>query len=247
MGSKKAKAMKAPQLTGPLRGMQQQSLYDLQRQASGKGPSLVREQLKAAQERSLASQLAAAQARPTRNVSGMQRQLIQERGVAGRELAQAGAVGQAAEQTQARDVILGQADQDLGRQASLQGLEANRRASNAAGDNQTTGALIGAGASLLALSDKDSKENVKPAEKKVKSFLDTISSKEYNYKPETGEDQGKKVGIIAQDLEKSEMGKNLIVDKNGQKHVDIQSGFGAMLAAQAELNKRLSKLEKKKS
>lgn len=257
MGNKKAKAVAAPQLSGPLAAMQKQSLYDLQRAASGKGPSIAREQLKAAQERTLASQIAAAQARPNRNVSGTQRQLIAERGQSGREIAQAGAAGQVAEQLAARDAILAQADMNLNRQAGLQSLEAQRRAGNAAASNQLTGALIGAagqiGASAISAdkkdtpketpSDKTLKSDIKPAEQKVKSFLDEISSKEYRYKPEVNRGNAKKVGVMAQDLEKSELGKSLVIEKSGKKHIDMESGFSAMLAAQAHLNKRINKLE----
>jgi hypothetical protein len=92
-------------------------------------------------------------------------------------------------------------------------------------------------------SDENSKENKAPADKKIKSFLDALQAKEYNYKPETGLDTKKKYGIMAQDLEKSEIGKSMVNEVGGVKHVDMDRGFSAILAAQAELNSRLNKLE----
>lgn len=265
MGSKRPTKAASPDLQGPLKGAYQQSIYDLQRQASGKGPSIAREQLKAAQERTLASQLAAAQARPTRNVSGLQRQLIQERGTTGREVAQIGAVARAQEIQGARDALLNEANTNLNRQAGMFSTEQARQMEVNKQQRGETGALLGAvgtlagtyfggpaggtagGALGQSMSDEKAKENIKPADKKVKSFLDSISAKEYNYKPEYSSDTAKKVGFMAQDLEKSELGKSMVKEQNGVKTVDMDRTFSAMLAAQAELNKRLNKLEKKKS
>lgn len=175
MGRSKAKGMEAPSLSGPLAAMNRQARYDLKRAASGQGPSVAKEQLKEAQNRTFASQIAAAQISPTRNVSGLQRQLRQEQGMGNREVAQAGAIGQTMEQLSARDAILGVADSEMNRQAQLQQIEAQRRAANAASANQTTGALVGAASTLLVASDKSMKKDIKPADKKVKSFLDAIS------------------------------------------------------------------------
>jgi hypothetical protein len=299
MGASKPKAIQAPRLSGDLAQAQSSSIASLQRQAAGKGPSVTREQLKAAQERTLASQLAAAQARPKGNPALAMRQLIAERGESGREMAQAAAIGQAQEAQGARAALVGMTEADLNRQAGLAALEANRQAQIAQQQNQMTGSLLGAvgeigssyankawadnqkaeaykatlgdayknenaaqqykyrgdniinagGGSIFntSQSDETTKTNKAPAEKKMKSFLDALSAQSYNYKPETGLDTRKKYGIMAQDLEKSEVGKSLVVEKNGVKHVDMDRGFSAILAAQAELNERLNSVEKKKS
>lgn len=292
MGASKPKAPPKPTLTGELGAARAQAISSLQRQAAGKGPSVTREQLKAATERTLAAQLAAAQSRKPN--SGTARNLIMERGETGRELAQAAATGAAQEAQGARSALIGVTEGDLNRQAGLAALEAQRQSQIAQQQNQMTGSLLGAasqigsqaiegyqanklqeaaaakaavagdkiikadGASIfndnptsyfnankyMDASDEDVKENKAPSEKKMKSFLDALSAKEYNYKPETGLDTKKKYGIMAQDLEKSEVGKSLVVEKNGVKHVDMNRGFSAILAAQAELNNRLNKVEK---
>jgi hypothetical protein len=38
----------------------------------------------------------------------------------------------------------------------------------------------------------------------------------------------------------------MVTEINGNKHINTEQGFGAVLAAQARLNERLDKLEKKK-
>lgn len=49
---------------------------------------------------------------------------------------------------------------------------------------------------------------------------------------------------MAQDLEKSAMGKSLVVDTTEGKMIDTRKGFGAALAGMAELNQRTAELER---
>lgn len=85
------------------------------------------------------------------------------------------------------------------------------------------------------------------AHAEVNEFLDKLEAKKYQYKnPEIpGAAPGTRYGIVAQDLEKSSLGKTLVKEGQHGKVVDTVQGFGAVLAAQAELNRRLKKLEKK--
>lgn len=104
-----------------------------------------------------------------------------------------------------------------------------------------------------ALSDEDKKKQVKKNDEKFnsKSFLDALQSYTYEYKdkeknnPLAGE--GKRLSVMAQDLEKAgPVGRSMVLDTPQGKVVDYGRGFGAILAAQAELNKRLKEVEKKK-
>lgn len=98
-------------------------------------------------------------------------------------------------------------------------------------------------------SDKDMKKSKKEPDvrNKFEDFLSKLKSKSYTYKnPEApGQSPGPKFGVLAQDLEKSEVGRTMVKDTPYGKMVDIADGFGAVLASQAELNKRLKNLEKK--
>ncbi len=98
--------------------------------------------------------------------------------------------------------------------------------------------------SLFDGSDERIKENVKKVD--TKELLDKLSAVAYNYKKDPAKE--KKVGIMAQDLEKSELGKTLVVeDENGIKGYNKDKALSAALAALADLNKRLNKLEGKKN
>lgn len=104
------------------------------------------------------------------------------------------------------------------------------------------GMAAGAGGQLggafgRAISDKDMKSNVRDGNADAKAMLDALSAKKYD---KFGEEE---VGIMAQDLEKSKAGDKMVEEVEGVK--TIPKGFGEVLAAMANLNDRLSKLEKK--
>lgn len=85
------------------------------------------------------------------------------------------------------------------------------------------------------------------AKKEIGSFLDQLQALKYEYKDPSapGAAPGERVGITAQDLERSSLGSKLVHNTSNGKMVDTVQGFGTVLAAQAELNRRLKKLEKK--
>jgi len=97
--------------------------------------------------------------------------------------------------------------------------------------------------------DKKLKSKKKPdLRNTMGEFLDKLEAKSYTYKDTSkpGTRKGQQYGITAQDLEKSKVGKTMVQDTPDGKMVDTVGGFGAVLASQAELNKRLKALEKKK-
>jgi len=100
------------------------------------------------------------------------------------------------------------------------------------------GAVAGAGAAI-AKSDKNLKENIKG----ISNFLDKLVAKEYDMKPEAG---GAKnvVGVLAQDVEKSKLGKTVIEPlPDGHKGLDVHRSLSLALAGLANINGRLKKLE----
>ena len=105
---------------------------------------------------------------------------------------------------------------------------------------------------LSAISDEKAKKNIeKYGSKNIKKdFLDKLQAYTYEYKEpnKPGRRQGRQTSVMAQDLEKTEIGKNMVGStEDGTKFVDYAKGYGAILAAQAHLNKRLDELESKKS
>lgn len=146
-----------------------------------------------------------------------------------------------------------QADQMIGNQASAgRGVAMNVAAANQNaetnyrnGNMQMIGNLGAAGA--MALSDETKKDNKKvtkeSALKAVTEFLDSVEPYQYNYE---GDDIVHN-GVMAQDLEKSKLGKQMVVDTPNGKTVDYGQGFSALMASIAELDKKVNKISKKKA
>jgi hypothetical protein len=247
-----------------------QALQQMGQAALGKGPSIAEEQMKQAQERSLAQQVAAAQAGSRGGTLGAsQRQLAQNLSRSGQQIAQSAAqerIGErdrflqvsGDERLNQSELIRQQLELDTAAQRTMQDFE--RAKSGAAAQqsqlmnaNQQAGAsrmggLISGGLGAIFGSDETMKKDVKSNNKKVDSFLDQLKAREYNYKNpnEAGASKGKKSGIMAQDMEKSEIGRNIVKNVNGKKMISIPDSVSAVLAAQARLNERLNKLEKSK-
>ena len=137
-----------------------------------------------------------------------------------------------------------------GAQAAQMGREKMITDLNTAAQQRKLDALTGAGQGMAtyaaAASDENLKENIKDTEGKARDFIEVISPKLYDYKDEKF-GKGEHIGILAQDLEKSELGKSMVMDTPEGKMVDFGKGFGAVLAAVAEINEKLAQLEKKKA
>jgi len=106
------------------------------------------------------------------------------------------------------------------------------------------------GAALLpAISDKNAKKDIKSAKNTPmdpEHFLSKLSSHSYKYK-DTKDGKGTFLSPMAQELEKAgPVGKSMVEDTPEGKVVNYGRGFGAILAAQADLNRRLQKVEGKK-
>lgn len=110
------------------------------------------------------------------------------------------------------------------------------------------GGLVGAGGSMMSSgsqSDERAKTDIKPGDDKLKSFYDALGVHSYKYKqpdlPLRG--KGEYVSVMAQELEKTELGKHMVSEGENGKVVDYGKGFGAILAGQVSFHKRLAKIE----
>jgi hypothetical protein len=108
-------------------------------------------------------------------------------------------------------------------------------------------ALIGAGATVGAalLSDRRAKTDIANGDAAIAEMLDKLKAHTGRYKDpsEPGAAPGRRAMIMAQDLEKSAMGRALVRDIGGRKAIDVNQATGAALAALAQINARLSKVE----
>lgn len=105
------------------------------------------------------------------------------------------------------------------------------------GDGSSSG-----GDSGSMMSDVNMKENIESGDDEIQQMLDNLDSYEYDYKSETGI-PGRHVGVMAQDLEQSELGETFVNDTEEGKMVDYSKAAPTMMAALADGNKRLKKLE----
>lgn len=103
------------------------------------------------------------------------------------------------------------------------------------------GQVAGIAGGAIAMSDKNLKQNIRSGDGEVEHMLDNIQSKEFEYKNSPSERQ---TGIIAQDLEKSPLGKKQVIDTPEGKAVKFDNP-STLLASLANLNKRLRHLENK--
>lgn len=119
---------------------------------------------------------------------------------------------------------------------------------NQKGQQDLVGGLLnGISSAAGALSDERQKTDIRPADGKINQFLDNVGAHEYEYKDSAkglpGAGQGKHVSPMAQELEHSELGKEMVVDGPNGKSIDYGKGLGTILAAQSTLHKRLEQLE----
>ena len=153
---------------------------------------------------------------------GLQQQQFQN------QLAKAGAQGQAT--------------------GNLAGMYAQQAGAQAQADSAVIGGLAGlGGAAITKFSDSRVKEDIKPASESIEDMLDNLEPYEYDYKDEFKDDpsmEGRQLGIMAQDLESSELGNKFVQeDNNGVKRVDYGKMASTQMAAISDLHKRLKQLE----
>lgn len=104
---------------------------------------------------------------------------------------------------------------------------------------------IGGGIGAIALSDRNLKTDIKDASQEVDEMLDRMSPYSYRYKDER-HGAGPRAGIMAQDLERSDAGRRLVVETPVGKGVDVNKAVSAALAAAARLHRRVADLEGKR-
>lgn len=100
---------------------------------------------------------------------------------------------------------------------------------------------------LRSMSDESQKKKVNDGSGPISLFLDALEAKKFEYKEPDKFGEGERLGVMAQDVEDGgPIGKALVAETPNGKALDMAKGFGAILAAQAELHKRLKAVESKK-
>jgi len=94
----------------------------------------------------------------------------------------------------------------------------------------------------VVASDKNLKKEVKQSKKYVDEMLEKLKPYTFKYK-NSKHGEGDRVGIMAQDLERSKMGKMLVKNTPEGKAIDVKNAVGAVMASQARIMEKLKKLE----
>lgn len=110
------------------------------------------------------------------------------------------------------------------------------------------GPLIAAGGQVgaaLAMSDERVKEQIEDAGDEVDQALESLLPKAYVYKDQSKHGTGRRVGIMAQDLERSRAGSHVVTEVKDGKAIDLSKATSLALASVARLHHRLRKIEGK--
>lgn len=95
------------------------------------------------------------------------------------------------------------------------------------------------------MSDASKKKSIKPDSNEIQDLMDKLNSYSFDYEDPAAHGEGKHHGIMAQDLEKSNAGKSLIMDTPEGKMVDTKKAAMTALSGISQLNKRLNNIEGK--
>ena len=132
----------------------------------------------------------------------------------------------------------------------------------AAAQGFASGGLLGAGATQIApiqniidsiggslgglFSDKTLKKDIKtPESKDIKEMLDNLNAFSYKYK-DKNHGNGKQLGVMAQDLKKSDMGSEMVKGEQGNMQIDKNKAISTLLAAVSDMHDRMKKIEGKR-
>ena len=240
-------------MTSGARKGEEELLKRLRDQAAGKSPSITGMQFQQSMEDiAKQQQSAAASARGVSNTGLLARQALIGGQQASVDLANEAAIAKLQEQRSADQLMANIAAGQRG--VALQSAQTNQQADqlSQARRSDFLGRLAGAAGTAVA-SDVSLKENINQSEKSgtemVKEFLNALESYTYNYKDSENNGkknpEGKVTSVMAQDLEKSKLGKQMVQDGPEGKMVDYGQGMAPLFAAIAELDKRTKKIEKK--
>lgn len=100
------------------------------------------------------------------------------------------------------------------------------------------------GATDMRVSDVNAKTNIKEGDKQLDNFFSTIGAHEYEYKDKK-DGVGKFVSPMAQELEKTTIGKSAVINTPEGKKVDYPRLTGTALAGLALHHEDIKKINKK--
>lgn len=242
----------------------------LEEQAAGQGPSIAQQQLQRGTEAAMAQAAALGRSQAGQGAGLQQRNIAQQQAQIGQQAASDSAMVRMQEQLQARSALgnilqgaRGQDIQSATERARLQ-QEAERDKYGALerqqqreldikkGEQESRKGLIGGvvqsiATGALGASDERLKENVSDAGPAIDRMLSSLAAKSYDYKEPEVDGGGRRTGVMAQDLEKSDLGERLVMDTARGKYVNYERALPLLLASAARLSERLDSFENSKT
>jgi hypothetical protein len=105
-----------------------------------------------------------------------------------------------------------------------------------------------AAAMIAMASDKNVKKDIELAPELIDDFLSELTGYKYSYKDPEKYGKGERLGVMAQDMDKSRMGKEAtLIDGEGVERIDPSKALSAILASVGRLNDRIDQLEENKN
>ncbi len=184
-----------------------------------------------------AGQAAQAQMQDQTNAMGQLGGVLQ--GMRGADVQVAGA--NQASQMQQQQVQLAALAQMLGiDQAEMQARI--EKAKVDAGDKGNIGGIMTGLGTMMC--DENLKTDVEPEGVEIDEMLRNIVPCSYNYKDKV-HGEGRRVGVMAQDLQRTEIGESIVFDAGDHLEIDGNKAVPMLLAVVARLNARIDQLEGK--
>lgn len=94
-------------------------------------------------------------------------------------------------------------------------------------------------------SDRKLKKNIKTDDEAFEEFMSSINPKSFKYKAKAKRDDQPRLGVMAQDVEKTPVGDEMVNDTPDGKMIDKEKAISAALGSLKNLHKRVSTLEGK--
>jgi hypothetical protein len=118
-------------------------------------------------------------------------------------------------------------------------------------NQQSSANMQMAGMAALAYAKPGSDENIKKdvalAPDQIDQFLNDLTGYKFNYKDPERYGEGERIGVMAQDVEKSPVGEKMVEnDERGAKNIDGGKALSAILASLGRLNEKVNTIEESK-
>lgn len=140
--------------------------------------------------------------------------------------------------------MMGASNQAVGQNAQYAGMVdqavANNKMQNANAASSIVGGVLG------GKSDRRAKINIRDGSSFVRDLLDRIDPYVFQYL-DSADGTGEHLGIMAQDLEQSYIGSEMVVETDSGKVVDLRKSVMALLGIVAYLHDEISELKKDKA